>query len=105
MTPKQQRFISEYLLDLNASAAALRAGYKSGDVGRRLVTKSHVLEAIQAAQAERAKAVELTADMVLRGLLAETKGPSHSAGWGGQDAQVAPGGPGLRILLVTVRVP
>lgn len=65
MTPKQQRFVAEYLLDLNATAAALRSGYKHPDIGRRLVTKSHVEKAIQAAQQKRAKRTELTMDEVI----------------------------------------
>ena len=42
LTPKQERFCEEYLVDLNATQAAIRAGYKNSDIGRRLVTKSHV---------------------------------------------------------------
>ena len=34
MTPKQQRFVDEYLIDLNATQAAIRAGYKHPDNGR-----------------------------------------------------------------------
>lgn len=42
LTPKQERFCEEYLVDLNATQAAIRAGYKNSDTGRRLVTKCHV---------------------------------------------------------------
>ena len=68
MTPKQQRFVQEYLIDLNATQAAIRAGYKHPDMGRQLLTKTHVQEAIEAAKAERAKRTELTTDYVLNGL-------------------------------------
>ena len=68
MTPKQERFVQEYLIDLNATQAAIRAGYKHLDMGRQLLTKTHVQEAIEAAKGERAKRTELTTDYVLSGL-------------------------------------
>jgi phage terminase small subunit len=68
LTPKQTRFVEEYLVDLNASAAALRAGYKSGDIGRQLITKTHVQEAIAAAKAKRSLRTQIKADRVLREL-------------------------------------
>lgn len=33
LTPKQKRFVAEYLVDLNATAAAKRAGYKDPNIG------------------------------------------------------------------------
>lgn len=66
LNPKQERFVAEYLIDCNASAAALRAGYKSGDVGRQLLTKTHVREAIAAGKARLAGKLELKAENVLR---------------------------------------
>ena len=54
LTPKQQRFVDEYLIDLNATQAAIRAGYspKSADkIGPKLVGKSSISEAIAAARA------------------------------------------------------
>ena len=54
MTPKQSKFVDEYLIDLNASAAARRAGYSERTaewIGPRLVTKSHVAAAIAARRA------------------------------------------------------
>jgi phage terminase small subunit len=69
MTPKQSRFVEEYLIDLNATQSAIRAGYKNKNIGRRLVTKSNVvMEAIDAALAERSKRTEVTADRVVREL-------------------------------------
>lgn len=83
LTPKQQRFVQEYILDLNATAAALRAGYKSGDVGRQLLTKTHVRAAIAEAKKCRAERCELSADAILRRLDRESRrrgrGSSHSA--------------------------
>ena len=46
LAPKQARFVEEYLIDLNATQAAIRAGYKNGEIGRQIITKNNVLEAI-----------------------------------------------------------
>ena len=49
LTDKQQRFVDEYLVDLNASAAARRAGYSektAGHIAKKLVTKSSIAQAI-----------------------------------------------------------
>ena len=66
LTERQRVFIQEYLIDVNASAAALRAGYKWGDIGRELLTKPHVLAAIQGAKRARAERTEITADLVVQ---------------------------------------
>lgn len=68
LTPKQQVFVREYLLDLNATAAARRAGYseRTADrIGPELLGKNWVAAAIAAAQAERAERTQVTADRVL----------------------------------------
>lgn len=68
LTPKQQLFVSEYLVDLNATQAAIRAGYsaKTADQqGSRLLTNVKVQEAIQAARNDRASRLQVTADRVL----------------------------------------
>jgi phage terminase small subunit len=68
LTPKQQRFVDEYLIDLNATQAAIRAGYaaKDADVqGPRLLGNVGVAEKIGAALRERAQRVEITQDYVL----------------------------------------
>lgn len=65
LTPKQQRFVEEYLIDLNATQAAIRAGYKNGEIGRQLITKNNVSEAIQEAQNKRTERTEITQDYVL----------------------------------------
>jgi phage terminase small subunit len=49
LTHKQFRFVQEYVRDLNATEAAIRAGYKpksASEVAGRLVKKSHVADAI-----------------------------------------------------------
>ena len=70
LTPKQERFVAEYLVDLNATAAARRAGYKDPNIGRQLITKNNVSEAIQAEKAARSQRTELTQDYVLAKLKA-----------------------------------
>lgn len=65
LTPKQERFVAEYLVDLNATAAARRAGYKDPNIGRQLITKNNVSEAIQAEKLARSARTELTQDYVL----------------------------------------
>jgi phage terminase small subunit len=80
MTPKQCRFVEEYLVDLNATAAAERVGYKSASkMGPRLVGKSSIQAAIQEAQAERAVRVQITADFVLRRLKDEAENLDNPA--------------------------
>jgi len=69
MTAKQQRFVQEYLIDLNATRAAVRAGYSprnAPSIASRLVKKSQVSAAIQQEMARRADRTQLTADSVLR---------------------------------------
>jgi phage terminase small subunit len=68
LTPRQQRFCEEYLADLNATAAAGRAGYSDPNIGRQLITKPNVADAIARLQAERSARVRVTADDVLREL-------------------------------------
>lgn len=73
LTPKQQRFVEEYLVDLNATQAAIRAGYSehtARSIGHENLTKPEVVEAVAAAKAERSKRTEITADLVLQGLAA-----------------------------------
>ncbi len=69
MTPKQERFVAEYLIDLNAAAAARRAGYSERTANRegsRLLSKVDIQAASQAAQAQRAFNVDITAARLLR---------------------------------------
>ncbi len=66
LTQKQQCFVDEYLIDLNATAAAERAGYKDPNIGRQLITKNNVAEAIEKRKADRSARTEITQDRVLR---------------------------------------
>jgi phage terminase small subunit len=69
LTAKQKKFVAEYLIDLNATQAAVRAGYsaKNADkIGPELLGKTRVAEAIQAAMQKREQRTEITQDMVLQ---------------------------------------
>src|SRR5688572_19699107 len=73
LTPKQQLFVSEYLVDLNGKQAAIRAGYspKTAEVqASRLLSLAKVKAAVSAAQGERSERTEITQDMVLQELWA-----------------------------------
>jgi phage terminase small subunit len=68
LTPKQQRFVEEYLVDLNALQAAIRAGYSPTSApatSSRLLDNRNVAEAIAAGQAERSKATGITVERIL----------------------------------------
>ena len=68
MTAKQQRFVHEYLIDLNATKAAIRAGYKSKNaevIGYQLLQKTSVAEAVHQAIERRAARLNIKADRVL----------------------------------------
>lgn len=71
MTAKQQRFVEEYLIDLNATQAAIRAGYsvKNADkIGSQLLGKTRVSEAVSRAKADRSRRTGINADRVLQEL-------------------------------------
>ena len=68
LTSKQRMFISEYLVDLNATQAAIRAGYSAKTatwIGPQLLGKPHVMAEIAKAQLERQKSTGITSDYVL----------------------------------------
>lgn len=71
LTDKQKRFVEEYLIDLNATQAAIRAGYSANSAmeqGWQLLQKTSVSQAISEAQAARSARTEIEADRVLREL-------------------------------------
>lgn len=68
LTPKQRRFIEEYLVDLNATQAAIRAGYSrktAGQIGDETLKKPEIAAAVDKALSARSARTEITADMVL----------------------------------------
>lgn len=85
MTAKQKIFVQEYLADLNATAAARRAGYKDPNKGRQLVTKSNVATAIHKAMLDRQARTEISQDRVLHELakVAFTNGTNYAKVVGG----------------------
>jgi len=71
LTAKQKAFVQEYLIDLNATQAAIRAGYSeatANEQGARLLAKASVQAALREAMAAREKRTEITQEMVLREL-------------------------------------
>lgn len=76
LTPKQRIFVAEYLKDLNATQAAIRAGYseKSAHVnGPRMLDNAVVKAAIENAQVKREERTQIDADWVLKRLAAEAE--------------------------------
>lgn len=68
LTDRQKRFVSEYLIDLNATQAAKRAGYSQKtaySIGQENLKKPEIQSAIQAEMDKRAKRTEITQDRVL----------------------------------------
>lgn len=71
LTPKQSRFVDEYLIDLNATQAAIRALYSKRTaqrIGSENLSKPLIAEAIAKKQRARAERTEVTADDVIRAL-------------------------------------
>lgn len=69
LTAKQAAFVAEYLIDLNATQAAIRAGYSekaAKAIGAENLTKPDVQEALKEAMQARAERTEITQDKVLR---------------------------------------
>ena len=68
LTAKQQRFVEEYLIDLNATQAAIRAGYSkktAGAIGVENLKKPLIAAAISEGRRKQAERTEITADKVL----------------------------------------
>ena len=71
MNAKHKRFVQEYLIDLNATKAAERAGYSSKTArvqGPRLLLNAAIRAAVQAGMDKRAQKTEITAAYVLTGI-------------------------------------
>lgn len=71
LTDRQKVFCEEYLIDLNATQAAIRAGYSpatANRIGSRLLTNVVIRARIEKAMAERSKRTGINADRVLREL-------------------------------------
>ena len=71
LTEKQQRFVDEYLIDLNATQAAIRAGYSAKtacEQGARLLANVKVQGTIAEHMAERSKRTGVNQDRIVREL-------------------------------------
>ena len=69
LRPRQSRFVEEYLVDLNAAQAAIRAGYSARSARKnsyRLLRKTAVREAVAQAMGARSERTQISADQVLR---------------------------------------
>jgi phage terminase small subunit len=72
LTDKQQQFVLEYLKDLNATQAAIRAGYSektARSIAAENLSKPYIAEAIQEEMRKRSERVKITADDVLRDIV------------------------------------
>lgn len=68
MNPKQARFVAEYLIDLNSTQAAIRAGYSAKtayQIGSRLLRNVEVAKAVEAAQAKLAAGLGVTVEKIV----------------------------------------
>lgn len=68
LTAKQRQFVAEYLIDLNATKAAIRAGYsvnRADAMGHENLRKPEIAQAVQEAMQARSARTEVTADRVL----------------------------------------
>ena len=86
LTPKQQRFVEEYLVDLNATQAAIRAGYKpktARQAGSENLSKPAIAAAIAAGKAKLSEAAGVSAAQVLREVaLIALADPRSVMSWG-----------------------
>ena len=87
LTAKQERFCREYIIDLNATQAAIRAGYSKKTANRiasENLSKLDIQKKIQELRQERAERTEITQDKVLKelagiGFVPITKGKIRAA--------------------------
>jgi len=86
LTVKQHAFVEQYLIDLNGTRAAIRAGYSqktAQEQASRLLSNAMVQDAVALAMKTKAERNALTQDLVIQGLLTEAQregeGTSHSA--------------------------
>ncbi len=81
MTNKQQRFCDEYLIDLNATQAAIRAGYSkhtARQIGQRLLTNADIRKYIDDQMEEKHSELVASADEVVEYLTSVMRGQSEA---------------------------
>ena len=85
-TPKQRLFVKEYMVDLNATQAAIRSGYSvktAKEIGHENLTKLHIAHAIEIERAKRIERTEVNADWVVQKLkLIADSQVTNVAKWG-----------------------
>lgn len=82
LTPKQKLFVDEYLVDLNATQAAIRAGYSEKtaySIGNENLMKPEIAKAIQNAQQKRQERTEITQDCVVQEIADNAFRPASDA--------------------------
>jgi phage terminase small subunit len=97
MNAKQERFCQEYIVDLNATQAAIRAGYTENEEsaavqGSRLLSDAKILERVDGLQREAAEAARVTGTFVLSKLVDVTERAMQ-----GVDRELEPGIPPVSI--------
>jgi len=96
LTPKQARFVEEYLKDLNATQAAIRAGYsprRADALGYENLRKPEIKDAIEVAQRERSARTGVTADRVVQEIARVAFSSLRDVmTWGPASVQVRPDG-------------
>ena len=81
LTVKQQRFCDEYLIDLNATQAAIRSGYSkktARQIGQENLTKPDIKEYIEKKMKQKEKELIADSEEVMRYLTSVLRGQSQS---------------------------
>lgn len=76
LTPKQQRFVEEYMIDMNGTQAAIRAGYSkktANEIAAENLAKPSIIAAIDAQKIKRSEKTQINAEWVLSRLAAEAE--------------------------------
>jgi phage terminase small subunit len=71
LTPKQQRFCEEFIIDMNATQAAIRAGYSpktANEQAARMLTITNLQRYLTELRSQQSERLQINADMVLREL-------------------------------------
>src|SRR3954449_4422091 len=94
LNDRQCRFVEQYLVDLNATQAAIRAGYSAAtanQIGARLLANVKVAAAIAEARAARSRRTEVTQDRVVLELARVAFGdPRRVMSWGQGGVRLRP---------------
>jgi phage terminase small subunit len=92
LTPKQERFVDEYMIDLNATQAAIRAGYSertAAETGYENLRKPQIADEIAKRQQKHAEKAEMTVEWVLqqyRDIILNTKDAEPNTARGALDS-------------------